>query len=280
MLKTLKMLAAAALLGTAAAQDTGCADGSREGFLDSATYPDIAGCSGAWSVPGISLFSTAPACPGLDVFNTLAPACDRQAGNDGTNPSGSGCNVADLCAPGWEVCPSEAVVAARAGSCADAVPTGQSLFFATRQSSNGCNKCALGTSTDSSVCNAESCKTGCLNTEWTSNDVYGCGAGAQGGNNIGSCGQLNSASGNLGDQLPGTWNLNAATSADNNGLCEAVVVTHSSPTDGGVLCCRSDAPIVTTFPCSASTGSCVDEATVTSDGLLVTLEFADVGECD
>ena len=41
----------------------GCADGQREGFTDLAMYPDIAGCSGAWTIPGIHTDApgTAPA---------------------------------------------------------------------------------------------------------------------------------------------------------------------------------------------------------------------------
>ncbi|MCO4763357.1 MAG: hypothetical protein KC502_17705, partial [Myxococcales bacterium] len=32
---------------------SGCADGTREGFLDMKKYSKLAACSGAWSVPGI-----------------------------------------------------------------------------------------------------------------------------------------------------------------------------------------------------------------------------------
>src|SRR5262252_1849902 len=66
---------------------TGCADGTREGL---ATYSSIAACAGAWTVPG--------------VIGDAPPACARQAGNDGSNAAGTGCNVADLCATGWHVC--------------------------------------------------------------------------------------------------------------------------------------------------------------------------------
>src|SRR4030095_8766495 len=54
--------------------------------------PAIAGCSGAWSVPGLL---------GL---RPKDPSCMRQAGNDGLNSPGDGCGVADLCAPSWHVC--------------------------------------------------------------------------------------------------------------------------------------------------------------------------------
>ncbi|HVO27938.1 MAG TPA: hypothetical protein VMW56_30375, partial [Candidatus Margulisiibacteriota bacterium] len=43
---------------------TGCADGQREGFVDESAYPDIAGCGGGWSIPGIHTVNpgAAPAC--------------------------------------------------------------------------------------------------------------------------------------------------------------------------------------------------------------------------
>jgi len=50
----------ASLLGRSVhAQSTGCGGGQREGFLHAGTYPDIAGCAGAWTVPGVSLFAPA-----------------------------------------------------------------------------------------------------------------------------------------------------------------------------------------------------------------------------
>ena len=51
--------------------EVGCADGEREGFLSLAKYPAIAGCSGGWSLPGITV--------------ALSPACTRSAGADSTN---------------------------------------------------------------------------------------------------------------------------------------------------------------------------------------------------
>ena len=82
--------------------------------------PDIAGCSGAWDVPGLST----PA--------SMTPGCNRQAGNDGMNAAGIGCSVEDLCAEGWAVCVSSAEVAMKAatGMCPASGPTG---MWATRQ---------------------------------------------------------------------------------------------------------------------------------------------------
>ena len=31
----------------------GCADGQREGFANTSVFPNIAACSGGWSIPGI-----------------------------------------------------------------------------------------------------------------------------------------------------------------------------------------------------------------------------------
>src|SRR5205085_10049326 len=100
----------------------GCADGQREGFIDAVVYPNIAACAGGWSVPGVI---------------AVAAACGHHAGDDGVNPSGTGCSAADLCQSSWRVCAS-------AGDLAAASPTGCTgavdpaittpMFFATQQS--------------------------------------------------------------------------------------------------------------------------------------------------
>jgi len=76
----------------------GCADGTREGFVDDKEFPKIAACSGAWDVKGI---------------HHGKPKCGRKAGNTGTNKAGKGCNVEDLCADGWRVCYGKADVLSR-----------------------------------------------------------------------------------------------------------------------------------------------------------------------
>jgi len=86
----------------------GCADGTREGFLAVATYPTIAACGGAWDKPGLDGAAS-------------APSCGRVAGNHSSNKVGANCHAADLCAAGWHVCRGPADLAARGGSCADAV---------------------------------------------------------------------------------------------------------------------------------------------------------------
>jgi hypothetical protein len=221
----------------ARANESGCADGQREGFVDQTKYPNIAGCSGGWSIPGV-LVSTpgfAPACPGIPTYDTLTPACARGAGDDGSNPNGSGCNVADLCAPGWHVCNTAQEVADRSPTgCDGATVAGDPLlFFATRQSSTGCGVCATGTSTSDS-CNSTSCVAGCLQTTRTSNDLFGCG-------NLGAatptaCGALNRFSNNLCGSLGSPWSC-----IDNgSGLCEAYVIQKPNPSRGGVMCCRDN----------------------------------------
>jgi hypothetical protein len=57
---------------------SGCADGTREYFTDRSSFPDIAGCSGGWSVPGVSQSTN----------------CSNNAGNNSPNPTGTGCSAA------------------------------------------------------------------------------------------------------------------------------------------------------------------------------------------
>ena len=102
----------------------GCADGTREGFTNTTTYPGIAACAGAWDVPGV-LATT-----------TLTPQCARRGGNTGAAiTTGAGCSVADLCAVGWHVCQTGSEVITRAGSCNDAVASAgnNDVFYLTRQ---------------------------------------------------------------------------------------------------------------------------------------------------
>jgi hypothetical protein len=219
----------------------GCADGQREGFTDVTAYPHIAGCSGAWTIPGIHTHDpgTAPACPGLSTEDTTIPACARSAGDDASNSLGEGCNVADLCADGWHVCTGAADVDLSSASGCDGATDveGSALFFATRQTSNGCGRCATGSITDA-LCDSETCIDECLQTEHTSNDVFGCG-------NFGAtapileCGPLDRFSNNLCDGLAGSpWSCDLPDATDDSGLCEAYTLSKSDVSHGGVLCCR------------------------------------------
>jgi hypothetical protein len=217
------------------ALEVGCADGRREGFTDLSKYPEIAGCGGGWTIPGISPFapSYAPACPALAPDDTSAPACGRRAGDDSRNPEGEGCNAADLCAAGWHVCfDAEEVAALAKDGCAGATGTSDlPLLFLTRQSSTGCGQCASGTG-EGPQCNSATCAAGCVQTENTSNDVFGC--GNYGEKPQSSCGVLDRFSENNCSKIAEQgWSCETP-----NGFCESFSVVHSDPDTGGVLCCR------------------------------------------
>jgi hypothetical protein len=215
----------------------GCADGQREGFVDDKKFPDIAGCSGGFLIGGVMPFHPASvaACPSVVPNDTTVPACNRGAGDDGANPKGAGCNVADLCEAGWHVCASSADVAKHSPSgCNGATqPSDPPLFFVTRQSSNGCAMCATGTST-ASDCDSKACVTGCAETERTSNDAFGCGNVAPAISLV-DCDPLDSFTNNLCNNLSGSsWSC----AGDPTGFCEAYVLVHLDSSFGGALCCR------------------------------------------
>ncbi|MBM4345616.1 MAG: hypothetical protein FJ100_19770 [Deltaproteobacteria bacterium] len=207
----------------------GCADGQREGFADSAQWPQIAGCSGAWDQPGITP-------------NTVQATCGNQGGDDGAKADGKGCSSADLCAPGWHVCKGWQEVAQKSPTgCAGATPADakpKSLFFAIRQPSvNG------------SVCGA-----------WGEgfNDVFGCGNLGTGLGPDKNCGPLdrvlastqpNSCGFNEAEPNLGPWQCLGTGKSDlNEGAnvtkkaCQGKTCSYDGaplgPSDkGGVLCC-------------------------------------------
>jgi hypothetical protein len=192
----------------------GCADGTREAFRAFAAYPDIAGCAGAFSVPGIAPFA--------------APSCGRKAGNDGALPDGQGCRAVDLCAPGFHVCAGAAEVAKRSpDGCKGALDADPESFFATGQSGPGCAVCATGTDPG---CGNDDCVAGCAQTASTTNDLFGCGtAGAM--PDPASCAPLDVFSNNECAELPSSWSCP-------NDVQELLVVTKTASFGGGVLCCR------------------------------------------
>jgi hypothetical protein len=235
--RTLTAVALASVLAPPAAfaLDTGCSDGKREGFTDLATYPDVAGCGGGWTIPGISPFAprTAPSCPDLSPDDTGSPACQRRAGDDSRNPEGTDCNAADLCAAGWHVCFDAEEVAAVApdGCTGAAAPDGPPQLFLTRQSSTGCGQCASGTG-EGPECNSATCASGCVQTELTSNDVFGC--GNYGATPKKSCGVLDRFSQDKCSEIEDYgWSCDTPS-----GFCESFTVVHTDPDTGGVLCCR------------------------------------------
>ena len=150
----------------------GCADGEREGFTDLLTAADIAGCAGAFRLPG--------------VLTPLSRRC-QLAGDDSTNADGLGCGSLDLCADGWHVCSTSAEVTASTttGGCTGATKAGDpQLFFVTSQSGAGETQCGSG-----------------------ANDLFGCGnIGAAPG---GSCAPLNRFSNDLCVDLGAPWTCGA-----------------------------------------------------------------------
>ena len=178
--------------GTTCNGNAGCSDGTREAFADPATFPNIAACSGGWSMPG--------------VLATLVPACTRLAGNDSANPAGNGCNVADLCQVGWHVCTDATDVANKSdgNGCANAAFPADT-FFVVRVSGSGAALCeAMG-----------------------ANDIFGCGTAGV-APDPGTCGVLDRFSNDLCQALPQTFQCgmdggeeaNAVTknAADNGGV--------------------------------------------------------------
>jgi hypothetical protein len=188
--------------------EVGCADGSREGFADPRAWRRIAGCSGAWSVPGVR-------GPQAD-----QPRCDRAAGNDGTAPTGIGCAAADLCAATWHVCrDGEDVRLSSPTECESAIHRDYLAFFVTQAGASSYGLCAADSGLD--------------------NDLHGCGTFGQ--PELGGCQPLNRRLSfvdclNSRIEVDGSpvWSCGDAT----RHLAEATLVTKSSSALGGVLCCR------------------------------------------
>jgi hypothetical protein len=181
----------------------GCADGTREGFRDLGSWPDIAGCSGGWSVPGL-----------LD-DDARAPRCGRGSGNSSDNPAGAGCSVSDLCAEGWHACRGGADVAGSSLSrCESAVGADERLFFVALQGAS-----PLGLCSDDAT---------------ATNDLHGCGRGIGEPDGVG-CDPLDRRMG-FADCLRtrGIWMCGGSVEA----WQEAATVVKTSPFLGGVLCCR------------------------------------------
>jgi hypothetical protein len=202
----------------------GCADGTREGFADEILYPYIAGCDGAWSLPGI--------------FD-MPVSCDRQAGNDGTNPSGTGCTVSDLCGPGWRVCYGRDDVLLRNPGGCDGVMNGAAdpVFFTTQMSSEGAFLCSTGSDATNDLfgcgnlgCNISSDETAqlmCAPLIMSSHDR------CKGLRNDLFCGEWCNHLGKY-PLLSNVWNCGSSTTA------EALNVTKTGSGQGGVLCCIVD----------------------------------------
>ncbi len=189
----------------------GCTDGTREGFLDSSVFPNIAGCSGGWSLPGLTM-----ALSGTPYYGCGA------SGNSSSNPNGYNCNAANLCAVGWHICTGAQDVSSRlpyGKSCYDAWSGSDKRFFATRQSSLGNGYC---------------------NTSGM-NDIYGCGNFGDPPQPV-SCGTLNVFSSEdclAIAKIPGTSTLIWDCAASGDTQNELELVKKYGPDLGGVLCCRN-----------------------------------------
>ena len=244
-------------LGPPGPKTLGCADGTREGFLDHVKYPRIAACAGAWTIKG--------------AHNTT-PACKRQAGNSGTIATGKGCNVTDLCAGGWHVCYGKVDVLSRnSKGCVNIMDGAKGpAFYLARTSSTGAFNCSQdstkfggpGTSNDLFGCGDLGCKMvqGTCTVGSAScdplKDCAGCPKGNQCANGstckAGPCFPLTIASHDLckglrNDKSCGSWcnHLGKYPTQKNtwdcgsNSTLEANNVLKTDPTvQGGVLCCE------------------------------------------
>lgn len=176
----------------------GCADATREGFVDIPMFPALAACAGAWSIAGLR--------PDPPV------TCDRAAGDDGTLPGGGGCTATDLCAAGWHVCRTQVEVYDRlqvSDRTCGLLGAEENTLFVTAQSGNGATCDGTGT-----------------------NDVFGC--GTYGPAAPKACAPLDRFSDNmcLGIQSVGGWEcLNAGSEV-------TTIRKSDPTSGGGVLCCR------------------------------------------
>jgi hypothetical protein len=185
--------------------EIGCSDGTREGYVDRVKYPKIAACEGGWDEPGLASYAS------------RNPQCNRRAGNDGDNPGGKDCSVADLCASGWVVCETaHAVAIAAPAGCGDAIaPYGDKpVFFLTRQRGTGL------------TCDPN-------NVQGT-NNLYGCGTLGSAADK--SCAPFTKMLRDTDCKMNDPWLCtDGPLSTSQN---EYGVVTKSGPGRGGVLCCK------------------------------------------
>lgn len=177
----------------------GCADGVREAFADLVTEPNIAGCDGAWTVPGLRPIP--------------APMCDRRAGNTGATSLGTGCTATDLCAEGWHVCTDRLDVYKHSSTrnCAG-IAAAENTFYATGQSG------------DQGSCNTSGV-----------DDVFGCGTLGTllTADTATACAPLDRSSNNACSAIDhvGGWSCMYPNEIEN-------VMKIDPQSGGGVLCCR------------------------------------------
>lgn len=183
------------------ADAVGCSDGTREYFTDLQGQPDIAGCSGGFAIAGVST----PA--------SLTPACNRVAGNDSVNATGTGCTVEDLCSEGWHVC-LDAADLAQSSSTGQCDPSGPNEFWLTRQVQDGQGACAAPPAVNNI--------TGCGSLGGTPQDPQSC-APLTNRMRAADCGPTQA------------WYCGVT---QNDGTMESQLVIKVGPLEGGVICCR------------------------------------------
>lgn len=182
----------------------GCSDGTREAFTSTNTHPNIAGCSGGWSIPGVTTQAS------------LVPTCNRNSGNSSNNQAGTGCSVEDLCAVGWHVCNDAQEVGMRSGTgkCDTISMLSSTNFWTTRQSMDQNLNCAPN----------------------SHNNFVGCTLGNLGTLQPGQgCAPLDSAMYYASCQANPPWQCGNQNTAQN----EADLVTKTGSDHGGVICCRN-----------------------------------------
>ena len=151
-----------------ATASSGCADGMRDGFRDATAFPNIAACSGGFTVPGVF-----PAPERTDLAT-----CAMTGDDAATNAAGTGCSAADLCGAGWHICRGGEISERTSGmSCNAATDFPDQSFYAAAVSGTGCDHCALPSDTTFDGCSADSCTAGCHESPSFNNDLFGCGHG-------------------------------------------------------------------------------------------------------
>jgi hypothetical protein len=157
----------------------GCSDGTREGFVDLAQYPTIAGCAASWT----------------GTVSLRASATGAACGDSSAGPGAPCAAPADACATGWRMCgdtgdPSDVSSRLSVAQCsADAVGT----FMAAMSHCTSYNPCvytppfgcnASGAFCAEAVCCGTACNTnnvckdgvyaGATEVRWTMNTHPGC----------------------------------------------------------------------------------------------------------
>jgi hypothetical protein len=205
----------------------GCADGTREHFVDTTMFPNIAACRGGWDQPGV--FPSPVRVGG---------AMCLHSGNSGANPNGTTCASSDLCSAGWHLCRGGEIHPRTMGMGCPADTWPADSFYAAGEGSSGCYDCALTTGTIPTGCTNSNCMVGCQENPGLTNDIFGC------GNNTFGVDPTTCDVDHSGNDLCNALTPLGGWSCGNDGYRESVnavfdpSATTSTSTEGGVLCCR------------------------------------------